>query len=179
MNINITPSAVAVDTAANLLAFLEMAKDPSKLKAVLDQIKSAQDAAAAEAQAARDAKADAEGTLAAAQAEAARATADLARARDETAKATQAAAEADSVRAAVKAERQKFDDWMADQREALDAAKARVASDAAVNSSFAQELDSRERALAEKDEACSRVTAAAEALRAEYERKIAALKSMI
>lgn len=179
MNINITPSAVAVDTAANLLAFLEMAKDPSKLKAVLDQIKTAQDAAAAKVQSAREANESAAKTVAAAQAAAAKASQDLSLAREETAKAAQAAADADAVRASVKAERQKFDDWMAGQREALDAAKARVAADAAANSSFAQELDSRERALAEKDEACSRVTAAAEALRAEYERKIAALKSMI
>lgn len=179
MNINITPSAVAVDTAANLLAFLEMAKDPSKLKAVLDQIKTAQDAAAAEVKAAEAVKAEASAAARQAEAQKAKASSELAALREESAKAAAASADALAVRDAIKEERKRFDDWMAGQREALDAAKARVAADAAANSLFAQELDSRERALEERDEACSRVTAAAEALRAEYQQKIAALKSMI
>lgn len=179
MNINITPSAVAVDTAANLLAFLEMAKDPSKLNAVLSQIKTAQDAAAAEAQAAMAAKAEAEAAAREAEAQKAKAAGELSALREETSRAATASAEALAMRDSIKEERNRFDNWMAAEREALDAAKARVVADAAANSSFAQELDSRERALAEKDEACSRVTAAAEALRAEYQQKIAALKSMI
>lgn len=179
MNINITPSAVAVDTAANLLSFLEMAKDPSKLKAVLDQIKGAQDAAAAEAQAARDAKADAEKTLAAAQDAAAKASQDLARAREEAARAAQAAADADSVRASVKAERQKFDDWMAGQREGLSADAARVAAEADLNRRRADELAQRAAQVDAAAAAAERAQAAADELRAEYERKVAALKSIV
>lgn len=179
MNINITPSAVAVDTAANLLAFLEMAKDPSKLKAVLDQIKAAQDAAAAEAQAAQLVKVEAEDAAREAEAQKDQASRELSALREESARAASATADAMAMRDSMKEERNKFDTWMAQQREALDAAKARVAADAAANSSFAKELDSRESELAEKDEACSRLTAAAEALRNEYQQKIAALKSMI
>ena len=179
MNINITPSAVAVDTAANLLAFLEMAKDPSKLKAVLDQIKSAQDAAAAEAAAAREAKAEADATNAVAQLAAADANAALAKAREESARAAQASADADAVRAAAKAEREKFDNWMAKEREALANDKAKVESVAAANVKRAGELDQRE-AQADSELASARnLQAAAEKLRVEYEQKIAALKSMI
>jgi hypothetical protein len=179
MNINITPSAVAVDTAANLLAFLEMAKDPSKLKAVLDQIKSAQTAAAAEATAAREAKAAAEALNASAQGEAAKAASALAKARDETAKAAQASAEADAMREIAKTERQKFDDWMSAQREALAAAQAKVDAEADGNKKRAASLDARE-AQADADLANARnLQAAAEKLRGEYEQKLAALRSMV
>ena len=179
MNINITPSAVAVDTAANLLAFLEMAKDPGKLKAVLDQIKAAQNAAAAEADAVREAKESAAKTMAAAQAAAAQASQDLSRAREEAAKAAQAAADADNVREAARAERQRFDDWMAQQREALAADAARVAADADQNKRNSADVDARAEAARSAFESAERAQHAAEALRAEYERKLAALKSIV
>lgn len=179
MNINITPSAVAVDTAANLLAFLEMAKDPSKLKAVLAQIKAAQAAAAAEADSARAARDEAAQTAAAAQDAAAKAAQDLSRAREEAAKAAQSTADADVVRAAVKSERQKFDDWMAQQREALSADSARVAADADLTQRRAAELDARALEVAEAASEAQRAQAAADALRADYERKVAALKSIV
>jgi hypothetical protein len=179
MNINITPSAVAVDTAANLLAFLEMAKDPSKLKAVLDQIKSAQDAAAAEAKAAMDAKAALQALNAAAQDEASKAAAALARVREESAKVAKAAAEADAMRSDALADRNKFDVWMAGQREALAAAQAKVESDAAGNKRRGEELDRRESQADGEMAKARNFQAAAEALRAEYEQKLSALKSLV
>jgi chromosome segregation ATPase len=179
MNINITPSAVAVDTAANLLAFLEMAKDPSKLKAVLDQIKGAHAAAAAEADEARKAKADAEAANKAAQAAVADAQASLGKARDESAKAAAAMADAESMRESIKTERTKFDDWMAAQRESLSSAQAKVASDADLNAKHSADLDKRAAQVDAELAKAGTLQAAAEKLRAEYEQKIAALKSLV
>lgn len=179
MNINITPSAVAVDTAANLLAFLEMAREPAKLNAVLSQIKAAQDAAAAEAASAQELKDDAVKTANAAQALADKAAQDAASARDATARAAQAMAEAQSMSDHMRQERQAFDGWMAAEREKLAADRAKVASEAAGNAAYAHDLkemlSSAEAKMADADKAMK----AAEALREEYQQKISTLKSMI
>lgn len=179
MNINITPSAVAVDTAANLLAFLEMAKDPSKLKAVLDQIKTAQDAAAAEAEAAKAAKKEALDIMREANEKSAAADRAAVTAREDSSRAAAASADAAAMRDSMKEERNKFDNWMAAEREKLAADQAKVKSDAAQNASMAEALAGAEKDAIEYRAEADRAMAAAEALRAEYEQKIAALKSMI
>lgn len=179
MNINITPSAVAVDTAANLLAFLEMAQNPGKLKAVLDQIKSAQAAAAAEAASAQELKDDALKTSKAVQAQADQAAQDTATAREAGARAAQAISEAQAVSDSIKLERQAFDGWMAGEREKLAADRAKTASDAAANAAYAHDLkELLSSAEAKMAEAAAEMRAA-EALREEYKQKISALKSMI
>lgn len=179
MNINITPSAVAVDTAANLLAFLEMAREPDKLKAVLDQIKSAQTAAAAEAASAQELKADALKTSKAVQAQADQAAQDAAAAREATARASQAMAEAQSMSDHMRQERQAFDGWMAAEREKLAADRAKVASDAAANAAYAHNLKEMLGSAEAKMAEAAAEMQAAEALREEYKQKISALKSMI
>ena len=179
MNINITPSAVAVDTAANLLAFLELAQEPAKLKKVIGQIKSAQDAAAAEAAGAAELKADALKTAKSAQALADQAAQDTATAREAGARAAQAISEAQAVSDSIKMERQAFDGWMAGEREKLAADRAKTASDAAANAAYAHDLkEMLGSAQAKMDEAAAEMQAA-EALRDEYKQKISALKSMI
>jgi len=179
MNINITPSAVAVDTAANLLAFLELAKDPSKLKAVVDQIKEAQVAASAEVEKAVAIKAEADKVAEEAEKKAAQASNDLMSARSESARAASAVAEADAVRASAREDRNKFDDWMAVQREALAGDQAKVASDAASLKSRADELSRQAADLVAREQSIADAMAAAEGLRAEYEQKMADLKAMV
>lgn len=179
MNINITPSAVAVDTAANLLSFLEMVKDPSKLLVVLDQIKTAQSAAEAQTQEAKKAQADAEALKSAAQAEVAKAADERAKIRDEAIRAANAITESDAVRDAVKGERQRFDQWMAEQREKLSADLAKVNSDSAGNAHRTAELKVLEAAAASREQAADDMLRTADAQRVQYEQKISALKSII
>lgn len=179
MNINITPSAVAVDTAANLLTFIELARDPSKLKAVLDQIKEAQDAAAADVAKAQAIQAEAAEIAAAADKKAAQADSDLTAAQAESQRAAAALAEADAVRASIKTERNEFDGWMAQQREALAADRAKVASDADANKRTAADMFKLSQEIEAREAAAKAAQAAAEALREEYEQKMADLKAMV
>lgn len=179
MNINITPSAVAVDTAANLLAFLELAKDPGKLKSVIDQIKGAQTAAADEVAAAAEAKAKA--AAAAADLDKKQASIDQESAKLKSANADIARKidEANAISESAKAERVKFDAWMAAEREALTNDKSSVASAADQNGKRADALAREEASLAKRVEQVDAALAAAEAKRAEYEAKLAGLKAMV
>jgi colicin import membrane protein len=179
MNLSITPSAVAVDTAANLLEFLELARDPAKLKAVISQIKSAQDAAKAEVDKVQSIRDDAAKMSADAEKMAAKATNAAADAAAQAQRAAAAIAEADAAREAMRDERNKFDNWMAGEREALAALRARADSDADANKRVAADLSKQLNALAAKEKSVEEAKAAADAARAEYEQKLASLKAMV
>ena len=179
MNINITPSAVAVDTAANLLTFIELARDPSKLKAVIDQIKDAQDAAAAEVAAAAEAKAemqDAVEEMAQSKAQIEKDAAAVASANADIARRIE---EANAIAESAKAERVKFDNWMAAEREALANAKASVEAAADQVARRAAALSKAESEIADRFAAADAAMAAANAKGEEFEAKLAGLKAMV
>jgi len=179
MNIHITPSAVSVDTAANLLTFIELARDPSKLKAVVEQIKTAQEAASKEIEKAKIAQDAADKILAEAEKKEEKASQQLSAARTEAGKAAAAVAEAEAVRGQIAAERNKFDAWMATEREALANAKAVVNAAAEQNNKRDEAFASAEADLAKRVAQAVATQAAAEALQAEYKQKLSALKSVV
>lgn len=176
---SVTPNAVEVNAAFNLLTVLEIIKDPSALKANLEQLKQAQDAIAAEREAAEKAKGEADSAAAnAASAKAALAAKEAALA-EQVNTARRRTEEADAVTAASKVERARFDDWMAAEREKLDAQVAAVNARAAENQKQVQELAKAHEDLIAKANDLNRLEAAAEAKKAEYESKLASLKAMV
>jgi exonuclease SbcC len=179
MNININPSAVAVDTAANLLEFLELAKDPSKLKAVVGQIKTAQDASAAEAAAAAKAISDLKAAESEISKQRAKLDQDSAAQRATLNDLTRKVDEANAISEAAKAERAQLDAWMAAQREALANDQAAVASAADQNDKRAEALARAEGDVSKRMDQVADLEAAALALKADYETKLAGLKAMV
>ena len=176
---NTTPSVAEIDATMNLLSVLEMAKDATKLKSALQDIKAAQDAAMAERKAADAAIATAKAQEAALQVQAGLVEQSKAKVKEEAARAFKASEDIELIRAAVLEERNNFDRWMAAQREALAADQARVESDRVVNARRAEDLkaieDAADRRVKEADSAIK----AADAKRAEYEAKLASLKAMV
>lgn len=177
--ITTTPAVAEVNATMNLLSVLELAKDATAMKAALSALKSEQDKmaethnsilAAQEKQNALIAQAEkAQDTAAAMQA----------KAEAENAKVMQNIAEVEADRAAMRDQRATFDTWMAAQREALDAQKAAVASQAAALNKFNDEMNDRQKSLANAWLAVEKAKADAEATRSEYEAKLASLKQLV
>ena len=76
-------------------------------------------------------------------------------------------------------ERNQFDRWMAEQREALNSDKARVESDRVANSRRAEDLQTLEDAANKRVQDAENEIAATKAKRAEYEAKMENLKAMV
>jgi len=177
--INTTPSAAEIDATMNLLSVLELAKDATRLKGALQEVKAAQDAASAERKAADDAIAQAKQQAAEIERQAGLIEQDRAKVKEETAKAFKASEEIALSREAMRADRNNFDRWMADQREVLAANMAKIESDRVANARRAEDLkaieDAADRRMKEADAAIK----AADAKRAEYEAKLSNLKAMV
>lgn len=177
--ISTTPTNAEVDAAISVLSVLEMAKDATKLKAALSGIKDAQDAAVAERKAADKSisqlKADANALLA----QEAQIEQQRAKVKEESAKAFKAAEHIEAERAAMVEERNRFDHWMAQQREDLAAAQAKVESDRVANARRAEDLQLIEASCAAKAAEAEVAIRTANARCVEYEAKIANLKAMV
>ena len=177
--INTTPSAAEIDVAMNLLSVLELAKDATKLKGALQEVKAAQDAASAERKAADQAVTQAKQQAAALEKQAGLVEQDRTKVREESARIFKASEEIELSRDAMREERNRFDRWMAEQREALSADQAKVESDRVANARRAEDLkaveDTADRHMKEADAAIQ----AADAKRAEFEAKLSNLKAMV
>jgi hypothetical protein len=179
MMMNTTPSVAEIDATMNLLSVLELAKDATKLKSALQDIKSAQDAAAAERKAADAAIATMRAQEADLQVQAGLVEQSKAKVKEESARAFKASEEIELARAGMVDERNTFDRWMAAQREALAADQARVESDRVAVARRAEDLQTIEDAAARKVDEAQAAEKAADAKRAEYEAKLAGLKAMV
>jgi chromosome segregation ATPase len=179
MMIDTTPSVAEIDATMNLLSVLELAKDATKLKGALQEVKAAQDAASAERKAADASIAQAKQQAAELERQAGLVEQDRAKVKEESTRVFKAAEEVDLTREAMRDDRNKFDRWMADQREGLAASQAKVESDRVANARRAEDLkaieDSADRRVKEADAAIK----AADAKRAEFEAKLAGLKAMV
>jgi len=175
-----TPTAPSeVGQALQWLSVLEMAKDATKLKQALLPLQEAQQAAADERQAADKDIAEAKQAMSEVASEMAKLQQERARMKEDQARLFKNSEDIEYSRAEMVRERTKFDDWMARERELLSAASAKVQSDAAAVARRAQECDQRE-SQADAELARARgLQAAADAMRLDYEHKIAALKSII
>jgi len=175
----INPTVAEIDAAVNVLAILEMAKDAGKLKATLQEVKDAQDAAASERAAADKAAADLRGLQAEIERENALIAQERAKLKQETAQILKNNEQTELMRAAMRDERERFDRWMAAEREVLDAAKAKVDSDAVANARRAEDLQAIEAAAATRVADAEAAIKAADAKRAEFDAKLANLKAMV
>jgi hypothetical protein len=179
MMMNTTPSVAEIDATMNLLSVLELAKDATKLKGALQEVKAAQDAAAAERNAADASIAQAKQQAAELERQASLVEQNRAKVKEESSRAFKASEEIELSREAMRDERNRFDRWMADQREALAADQARVESDRVANARRAEDLkaieDAADRRVKEADSAIK----TADAKRAEFEAKLASLKAMV
>jgi hypothetical protein len=177
--INVTPNAVEVNAAFNLLTIFEIIKDPASLKASLEQIKQAQDAAAAERQAAEVVKAQADKAMQEVDNARALLASQEAQTREQAARASRQVEESEAVSRAAKREREAFDAWMAQRREELDNQTAKVRSDAEQNARALKAFSAKEEELTQRAENLARLEQVAEAKRAEFEAKLASLKAMV
>lgn len=177
--ISTNPSVADIDATMNLLSVLELAKDAAALKKAVSQIKQAQDDAAAERKAADAEIAKAKANAAEVSVQQGLIEQEKARMKEELARMFKTSEELESARVAMRDERNRFDSWMAQQREALAAAQAKVDSDAAANVRRAEDLKAIERAAAAREQAASDALRSADAKRTEYEQKMAALKQMV
>jgi predicted nucleic acid-binding Zn-ribbon protein len=175
----INPSVAEIDATINFLSILELAKDASKLKEALSTIKAEKDAAAAERKAAQLAKEDVAAGQAALEDMQAQLERDRAKLKQDQAASFKTSEELDAASVAMREERDRFDRWMAGEREALANLRARVDSDAAANKRRAEDLMALEAKAAVRERDADAAIAAADAKRAEYEAKIASLKAMV
>lgn len=177
--ISTKPTVAEIDAAMNLLSILEMAKDASALKATLAGIKDQQAALAEQRElAAKDLETLAGGQLFLEEQQA-RLDADREKLRQENDKHIRNTADLAADRAAMKEERNRFDAWMAKEREEFDRLKARVSSDAAANNTRAAQLEARNAELDKREADLASARAAADAKRVEYEQKLESLKAMV
>lgn len=176
---SINPTTAEINSAVNLLSVLELAKDATKLKEVLKKIKEEQDAAAASFAAATEEASRAKQAMAELAAAQSQVDFDRAKLRDGMATLFKNNEDLELARADMRRERESFDNWMAAQREALAADKAKVDSVAFENARKAEEA-----ALAMKDanvrmQHAEQLAAEAAAKLREYETKLAQLKAMV
>jgi len=177
--ITTNPTAREVDATLNLLSVLALAKDADLLADRLEQFKSAMadadaklaDVAAAQA-AAADLQAQADQSLADAQAVREQADAELL-------KAYKATEDASNDRSYCRTQREAFDQWAAQEREKLVALGASTAAreDALLRDRLA--LEDERRALQAEKERVGAAQDAAIAFKAEYEAKLDALKQVV
>lgn len=179
MMINTTPSVAEIDATMNLLSVLELAKDAGKLKSALQEVKAAQDAASAERAAADKAIAQAKADAIALATQQGQLDQQAAKLKEESAKVFKGSEEVELSREAMREERNRFDRWMAEQREALAGDQARVESDRVANARRAEDLKSIEDAAANRSKAADAAIQAADAKRGEFETKLASLKAMV
>ena len=176
---NIKPLAAEIDAAVNVLSVLEMAKDASKIKATLQGVKEAQQEAARERAAAEKAIVDLCKERAQLDDQRKDLDAQAAKVREESARAFKNAEDVELSRVAMRNERDRFDKWMADQREALNAQIAKVQSDAVANERRHAELQEAKADAATRAAEAVAAIKAADARRAEYENKLSSLKAMV
>jgi chromosome segregation ATPase len=176
---NVIASPSELESAVSLLSILEMAKDATKLKEALKKIKDAQAAAAEKAREAQAAQEESDRKIAAL----ADRVAEVAeRERKASAEALRVKSNAEFVEAeaaAIKAERARFDAWMAAEREALAALQAKVQSDAFSNERRASELADLEEAARQRMKDADVAIRTADARAQEYEAKVASLRAMV
>lgn len=177
--ISTTPTVAEIDATINLLSILELAKDASKLKEALGGIKSAHDAVKADMAALDKLKAEVIKTQANVSVLQGRLDADREKLRVENQAHIRNCEALEQDRAAIKSEREKFDAWMAGEREKLAADLAKVASDRAAIENRAKELDAVRDNVAKQAMDAMRAQEAADAVRAEYETRMTALKAMV
>lgn len=168
-----------IDTALNVVSILEMVKDATKLKEALAKIKEAQDAGVAQQKKLDKTLADiAKGQKALAEQEAALA-AEREKLRSDAAALAKNTELLQADAAAMREERNKFDSWMAVEREKLAAETAKVASDADQNVRRAEELKKEAAGIEKMRAKLDKAQEAVDAVRAEYEQKMVALKAMV
>lgn len=175
----INPTVAEIDAAVNVLAILEMAKDAGKLKAALQEVKDAQAAAATERAEADKALASLKAVEASLERDRALLEQERAKLKEESARVFKASGDVELDRAAMREERNNFDRWMAGEREAIAAARAKADSDAVANQRRAEEIASVEESAAARVRDAEAAIRAADAKRAEYEAKIDSLKKMV
>lgn len=175
----INPTPAEIDSAVNLLSVLELAKDATKLKEALKKIKDEHDAVSAARAAAVQEASEAKQATADLAAKQSRLDSDRAKLKEGMAILFKNNEELELARAAMRGERESFDNWMAAQREALAADRAKVESVAFENKRRAEEA-----ALAMKDadtrmQHAQQLAAEAAAKLRDYESKLAQLKAMV
>ncbi len=176
---NTTPSVAEIDATMNLLSVLELAKDATKLKGALQEVKAAQDAASAERKAADASIAQMRQQAAELERQAALIGQDRTKVKEESTRIFKASEEIELSRDAMRDERNRFDRWMADQREALAADQAKAESDRVANARRAEDLKAIEDAADRRAKEADAAIKAADAKRAEFEAKLANLKAMV
>lgn len=177
--ISTSPTVAEIDAATKLLSILEMAKDASKLKESLAKIKEAQDAAAAERVAAEQAAASMLAGQRSLEQQQAKNASDMEKLREANALHIRNTEDLANERAAMKDERNRFDTWMAEQREELDRMKSAVAAQASQVNAQAARIEQQANDLAKREAGVEVLESAAKAKIAEYDQKIDNLKQMI
>jgi chromosome segregation ATPase len=177
--INTNPSVAEIDATINLLSVLEMAKDASKLKDALQALKF-EKAEIEQAKQARDKAAhDAAQAAKAADEAASKAASAQAKVNQDMSSVAKGFADLEAARVAMKDERDKFDRWMAAEREALSRKVAEVESKAVMQARAEEDMAKREAAYKDAKSMLTAAIAAADARRNEYESKLASLKQMV
>jgi chromosome segregation ATPase len=177
--ISTTPTVAEINAAIDFLTILEMAKDAKKLKDSLAQIQQAQSALADEAASANKAKAEAEAAVSKAQKKSDEIETKLAKLDEANRLHIRNTEDLANERAAMRDERSRFDEWMAKEREELDRVKSVVSSQASQNNLRSSSLDARAAELDKRADNLARLEEAAQAMKAEYEQKVANLKQFI
>lgn len=177
--ISTTPTVAEIDAAIHVLSILEMAKDATELKKSLAKIKAAKDDAKAVNDAASQKLADVNAGRRQLENEQARIDAELAKLREANQLHIRNTEDLANERAAMREERDRFDRWMATERNTLAALRARADSDMVTNDRRAAELASEAAQLEKRSGDVVAAQRAADALRSEYEQKIASLKAMV
>jgi len=177
--LNTNPTAADIDATMNLLSVLEMANDATRLKAALQEIKDAQDAVASDRAKAEAAVAEAEGKSQELQTLASKLDAERLRLKEEEKRIFKNNEDVEASRVAMVDERNNFDAWMAAQREALAADKAKVESDAVANQRAVEDFQATVNESKSRLREADAVIKSAEAKRQEYEAKLAGLKAMV
>jgi chromosome segregation ATPase len=177
--INTHPSVAEIDATINLLSVLEMAKDATKLKDTLHSLKLRQDEIEQAKQAHDKAAYDAQQEAKKAEAVLAQVAVSQEKANRDLSNVAKGFADLEAARESMREERNKFDRWMAGEREALARRQSEVDSKAVTTSRLAEDIARREDALKATEERLAAAIAAADARRKEFDDKLASLKQMI
>lgn len=177
--ISTTPTVAEIDAAINVLSILEMAKDASKLKDALAKIKEAKDEAKAMNDMAAQKLADISTARRDLDSQQAIIESQQAKLREANQIHLRNNEDLAADRAAMREERDRFDRWMAEERNAVARLRAQAEADKSVNDRRGAELQAEAAQLDKIKADLAAQQRAADALRAEYEQKIASLKAMV
>jgi chromosome segregation ATPase len=177
--INTNPSVAEIDATFQLLSVLELAKDATKLKESLKSIKDALYELHEKSEVYKELIQKNDQSVKRINDATIRAEREQAKANADIANVAKGFADLDDAKRIMKADRDKFDLWMAEQRESLARASADVNSKAAQVRNLEAEIEKREAGIASKEAKLDDAIKQAQAKQQDYEAKIASLKQVI